>query len=179
MRPVLVLLIVLVMAVPLGAQEVGPRDSADGEASGKIESLVIEAPEAPQSELDGRPRHEFSLNLEAALAEQAPALDPGQELLQVPEHEYTVALWNAPMGRLRYEAAAMHATLGRDGLVHGGHMLGWGMATTALGDGRHDGLQLLFDGGRWSDLSRRERLQVGFDIALGAGILAAFIDGLD
>jgi len=52
------------------------------------------------------------------------------------ESEFRLALWNSPMGRLYYARAEAEAMLGREGLVHGGHSLGVGVATTAIATAR-------------------------------------------
>ena len=71
------------------------------------------------------------------------------------------------------------AMLGRGGLVHGGHMLGIGLATTAIGDAPRSGIGLLMHTGSWVELSPKERFRSGFDIALSAGILYAIMQGIN
>jgi len=87
--------------------------------------------------------------------------------------EFRLALWNSPMGRLYYARAEAEAMLGREGLVHGGHSLGVGVATTAIGDGS-SGLGFLLGGGSWSELPPGEK----FAAAAEASILAAILYGL-
>jgi hypothetical protein len=87
--------------------------------------------------------------------------------------EYRLALWNSPMGRLYYSRAEAEAMLGREGLVHGGHTLGAGMATTAVGDTK-SGLGFLLGGGSWSELPPSEK----FAAAAEASIVAAILYGL-
>lgn len=89
------------------------------------------------------------------------------------ESEFRLALWNSPMGRLYYARAEAEAMLGREGLVHGGHSLGVGVATTAIGDGS-SGLGFLLGGGSWSELPPGEK----FAAAAEASILAAILYGL-
>ena len=88
--------------------------------------------------------------------------------------EFRLALWNSPMGRLYYARAEAEAMLGREGLVHGGHSLGVGIATTAIGDYSSSSLGFLADGGKWSQLTAGEK----FAAAAEASILAAILYGL-
>lgn len=88
------------------------------------------------------------------------------------ESEFRIALWNSPMGRLYYGRAEAEAMLGREGLVHGGHSLGVGVATTALGDTSSFGF--LAKGGSWSQLTTSEK----FTVAAEASFLAAILYGL-
>ena len=88
--------------------------------------------------------------------------------------EFRLALWNSPMGRLYYARAEAEAMLGREGLVHGGHSLGVGVATTAIGDHSSSSLRFLADGGSWSQLTASEK----FAAAAEASFLAAILYGL-
>jgi hypothetical protein len=77
--------------------------------------------------------------------------------------------------------ASEQAMLGREGLVNGEHMLGLGLATTALGDGSHGGgINLLTDGrASWAELNAGEKLQIGLEASVAAGILYAIFGGLN
>jgi hypothetical protein len=90
------------------------------------------------------------------------------------ESEYRLALWNSPMGRLYYGRAEAEAMLGREGLVHGGHSLGVGMATFAVGDTPSTTLGFLVDGTKWTELSTAEK----FTVAAEASFVAAILYGL-
>jgi len=90
------------------------------------------------------------------------------------ESEYRLALWNSPMGRLYYDRAEAEAMLGREGLVHGGHSLGVGMATFAVGDTPSTTLGFLVDGTKWTELSTAEK----FTVAAEASFVAAILYGL-
>jgi hypothetical protein len=90
------------------------------------------------------------------------------------ESEFRLALWNSPMGRLYYGRAEAEAMLGREGLVHGGHSLGVGVATTALGDTSASSFGFLAKGGSWSQLTTSEK----FAAAAEASFLAAIVYGL-
>ena len=87
--------------------------------------------------------------------------------------EFTLALWNAPMGRLYYSRAEAEAMLGREGLVHGGRMTGFGLATTAIGDGSRSGLSFLASGGSWSELTLGEKFAAGAEASFVAAFLYA------
>jgi hypothetical protein len=88
--------------------------------------------------------------------------------------EFRLALWNSPMGRLYYARAEAEAMLGREGLVHGGHSLGVGMATFAVGDTPSTTLGFLVDGTKWTELSTAEK----FTVAAEASFVAAILYGL-
>jgi hypothetical protein len=90
------------------------------------------------------------------------------------ESEFRLALWNSPMGRLYYGRAEAEAMLGREGLVHGGHSLGIGVATTAIGDTSATSFGFLAQGGSWSQLTASEK----FAAAAEASFLAAILYGL-
>jgi hypothetical protein len=64
--------------------------------------------------------------------------------------------------------------LGREGLVHGGHSLGVGMATFAVGDTPSTTLGFLVDGTKWTELSTAEK----FTVAAEASFVAAILYGL-
>ena len=90
------------------------------------------------------------------------------------ESEFRLALWNSPMGRLYYGRAEAEAMLGREGLVHGGHSLGAGMGTIAVGDTPSTTLGFLVDGTKWTELSTAEK----FTVAAEASFVAAILYGL-
>ena len=77
------------------------------------------------------------LELEVA-AESREALVYRSALTPKSPREFTLALWNAPMGRLYYSRAEAEAMLGREGLVHGGRIEG-GDLLRDLGVGRGAG----------------------------------------
>jgi hypothetical protein len=93
--------------------------------------------------------------------------------------EFTLALWNAPMGRLYYSRAEAEAMLGREGLVHGGRMVGLGMAPTSLGDGSQSSLSLLASGRSWSELTLGEKFAAGAEASFVAAILYALASAAD
>ncbi len=93
--------------------------------------------------------------------------------------EFTLALWNAPMGRLYYSRAEAEAMLGREGLVHGGRMTGFGMATTAIGDGSQSSLSFLASGGSWSELTLGEKFAAGAEMSFVAAFLYALVSFAD
>ena len=95
------------------------------------------------------------------------------------EREYRAIFWSDPMARMRYAMAAEQAMLGREGLVHGGHMVGIGLGNAVIGDGSRSGMGMLLDGRAWSEMTGAERARAGFDVALTAGILWALLDGLN
>ncbi len=134
-----------------------------------------------------------ALSLDALAAASEPAVLPAPDGLEVEladdsrealvyraamtptsESEFRLALWNSPMGRLYYARAEAEAMLGREGLVHGGHSLGVGLSTTAVGDYSSSSLGFLADGGEWSQLTASEK----FAAAAEASILAAILYGL-
>ena len=90
------------------------------------------------------------------------------------EAEFRLAMWNSPMGRLYYGRAEAEAMLGREGLVHGGHSLGVGMTTFAVGDTPSTTLGFLVDGTKWTELSTTEK----FTVAAEASFVAAILYGL-
>lgn len=145
----------------------------------------------------------FSLGLEGlsldapAAAGEAAALPEGDDLtLEVTDHsrdalvfratftpssesEFRLALWNSPMGRLYYGRAEAEAMLGREGLVHGGHSLGAGMGTTAIGDTPSATLGFLVDGTKWTELSTAEKFTVAAEASFVAAILYGLVEMAD
>jgi len=95
------------------------------------------------------------------------------------ESEFRLALWNSPMGRLYYGRAEAEAMLGREGLVHGGHSLGVGLATTAVGDGSSSSLGFLADGGKWSQLTAGEKFAAAAEASFVAAILYGLVEMAD
>lgn len=95
------------------------------------------------------------------------------------EREFRLALWNSPMGRLYYDRAEAEAMLGREGLVHGGHSLGVGMATFAVGDTPSTTLGFLVDGGSWSQLTASEKFAVAAEASFVAAILYGLVELAD
>ena len=85
--------------------------------------------------------------------------------------ERTLALWNSDLGRVRWALAEQEAMLGRQGLVHGGRMVGLGLATSAVGDGDPGGLALALGRGNWAEMNANQKLQAGVE----ASFLAALI----
>ena len=88
--------------------------------------------------------------------------------------EFSLALWNAPMGRLYYSRAEAEAMLGREGLVNGGRMVGLGLGTTTIGDQSKSSLGFLASGGSWSELTLGQKFAAGAE----ASFLAAILYGL-
>ena len=93
--------------------------------------------------------------------------------------EFRLALWNSPMGRLYYARAEAEAMLGREGLVHGGHSLGVGVATTAIGDSSSSTLGFLADGGEWSQLTTSEKFAAAAEASFVAAILYGLVELAD
>jgi hypothetical protein len=95
------------------------------------------------------------------------------------DSEFRLALWNSPMGRLYYGRAEAEAMLGREGLVHGGHSLGVGLATTAIGDYSSSSLGFLAKGGSWSQLTASERFAAAAEASFVAAILYGLVEMAD
>lgn len=95
------------------------------------------------------------------------------------EAEFRLAMWNSPMGRLYYDRAEAEAMLGREGLVHGGHSLGVGMAATAIGDASSSSLGFLIDGGEWSELTASEKFAAAAEASFVAAILYGLVELAD
>jgi len=93
--------------------------------------------------------------------------------------EFRLALWDSPMGRLYFSHAEAEAMLGREGLVHGGRMMGLGMGTTALGDQSSSALGFLARGGNWSELTLGEKFAAGAEASFVAAILYALVEYAD
>lgn len=85
--------------------------------------------------------------------------------------ERALALWDSDLGRVRWALAEQEAMLGRQGLVHGGRMVGLGLATTTLGDGDPNALALALGRGNWAEMNANQKLRAGVE----ASILAALI----
>lgn len=171
MRIAALLLAVALTAVPGVAQEVETAESVAA-AAAEPATEVAETP-SPQR---------FSLDLELAFEnddDRDGVFDAASVLRIRSEREYRALLWSDPLARVRYNMAAEQAMLGREGLVHGGHMVGIGLGNAVIGDGSRSGVGLLLDGRAWGEMTGAERAQAGFDLALTAGILWALIDGLN
>ena len=95
------------------------------------------------------------------------------------EAEFRLAMWNSPMGRLYYGRAEAEAMLGREGLVHGGHSLGIGVATTAIGDASSSSLGFLLEGGEWSKLTATEKFAAAAQASFVAAILYGRVEMAD
>lgn len=140
MRRAAYLLIALVIAVPVTAEEgftLGLEATAitdEAEIAPQKKSVSLQPPARPSAHDD------YALVYRTALK---PASDK----------EFTLALWDAPLGRTLYAVAADQAMLGREGLVGGGRMVGLGMSSSALGDGTGGSLGRLMSGARWYELS--------------------------
>jgi hypothetical protein len=94
-------------------------------------------------------------------------------------NEFRLALWASPMGRLHYGRAEAEAMLGREGLVHGGRMIGLGMGTATLGDQSSSSLGFLVRGGSWSELTLGEKFAAGAEASFLAAILYALAEYAD
>ncbi len=93
--------------------------------------------------------------------------------------EFSLALWNAPMGRLYYSRAEAEAMLGREGLVNGGRMVGLGLGTTAIGDQSKSTLGFLASGGSWSELTLGQKFAAGAEASFLAAIIYALVGYAD
>jgi len=83
------------------------------------------------------------------------------------------------MGRLYYSRAEAEAMLGREGLVHGGRMMGLGMGTSTLGDQGNSSLGFLAHGGNWSELTLGEKFAAGAEASFLAAIIYALASYAD
>ena len=117
----------------------------------------------------------FVLGLELVLPPVQLPLDLRQgepPSLVAADRELRIALWESPLGRVSYALGAEQAMLGREGLVHGGHMLGAGMTLQALGGApATEGLMLPSKERPWREFSTREKIET---VAYG-GVLAAIV----
>jgi len=168
------LLAVTLVAVALTAQAQEPDRLQDvhGPTAPEVAAAL------PDPTPEPAPPQRFSLDLELSLEAPQGSFDPTPFLQVGSEREYRAMLWSDPLARARYSLAAEQAMLGREGLVHGGFTVGAGLGNAVLGDASAGGAQLLLNGTRWSELSGRERVQVGFQVAVSAGILWALANGL-
>lgn len=159
MRTVFLSILVLVAALPAAAQD---RFSLGLDTLPLDEPLVVipKAGDPGGLELDMADDRREDLVYRSALTPRS-------------NKEFTLALWNAPMGRLYYSRAEAEAMLGREGLVHGGRMTGLGLATTAVGDGSQSGLSFLASGGSWSELTLGEKFAAGAEASFVAAFLYA------
>ena len=172
MRTVTLATALVLAALPCIAQEPEEPPSVEGQEA--IATAVEEG--EPQSE--GTTERRFTLDLESAFEGQGGVLDPAEVLRIDSDREYRAMMWQDPMVRARYNMMAETSMLGRGGLVHGGRMVGVGLAPTVIGDFRHSGTQFRLDGNSWSELSRREKIETGFQVTVGTGILLAIFGGL-
>ncbi len=165
MRSVILAALIIIAALPAAAQD---RFTLD------LDTLPLVQPtiEIPKAVPDG--------NLDLHLTDdQRYALVYRTALTPKNSKEFTLALWNAPMGRLFYSRAEVEAMLGREGLVHGGRMTGLGLATTAVGDGSQSSLSFLASGGTWSELTLGEKFAAGAQASFVAAILYALVSYAD
>ena len=165
MRSVFFAALIIVAALPATAQD---RFSLGLDTLPLDEPAVLgaEGGDPADLELDLAEERREALVYRTALTPRSP-------------REFTLSLWNAPMGRLYYSRAEAEAMLGREGLVHGGRMVGLGMAPTAIGDGSHSSLSFLASGGSWSELTLGEKFAAGAEASFVAAILYALASGLD
>ncbi|HSN56031.1 MAG TPA: hypothetical protein VLT32_15260 [Candidatus Sulfomarinibacteraceae bacterium] len=157
MRNLVVVLLTL-MALPVAAGEGFELGLAEMDFSARDETDV--APLVAgigTDDVDGADRSE-RLVYRAAMTPRDPS-------------ERTLALWDSDLGRVRWALAEQEAMLGRQGLVHGGRMVGLGLATTTLGDGDPNALALALGRGNWAEMNANQKLQAGVE----ASILAALI----
>ncbi|GEM_PF-4200457 len=162
----LVLLPALLAACPgtvRGAEPAGPVASV-------VRPGVTVTPQDPPRRLD--------LHLDDLHLEQSTSFEPRFVIDLDWEREMRLSLWNDPQGRVAYNLAAELSMVGRTGLVHGGHMLGVGLGTTAIGDGRSPVMRLMHRERSWRELSGMEKIQVGTEVAVGLGILWAILQAL-
>ncbi len=163
MRIASLFIIFLTLAMPATAQE--------GFTLG-LENLALPVDEPSQS---GRIETGAAGDLEVKVEEHSrEALVYRSALTPRSPKEFTLAMWDAPMARLYYSRAEAEAMLGREGLVHGGRMMGFGMATSAIGDQSQSSLGFLASGGSWSELTLGEKFAAGAE----ASFLAAILYGL-
>ncbi len=131
------------------------------------------AQEAPVAAASSRAPQVLPLHLEAMdlRLEHHATFEPREILDPRYEREMRLALWNDPQGRLAWNLAAELSMTGRTGLVHGGHMLGVGLGTTPLGDGRPPADRLHHGEHSWKERSGMERFQAGARAAMATGFL--------
>jgi hypothetical protein len=168
----LVMLITILLTMTVSAQETAVEP-------GRETTTAVTTDEAAVLTLQDTQQQGFSLHLESISLTEPQSFAPLGPISLASEREFRAALWDSPLGRVHYHLASEQAMLGREGLVHGGHMLGLGMATTAIGDAPTSGIGLMVHGTPWSQLSTSQRVRSGFDIAISAGILYAIVQGID
>ena len=118
-----------------------------------------------RGDVDGTDRSE-SLVYRAAMTPRDPS-------------ERTLALWNSELGRVHWALASEQAMLGRQGLVHGGRMVGLGLATTAVGDDSPGGLALALGRGRWAEMNANQKLQTGVEASIVFALLYFMVANAD
>jgi hypothetical protein len=123
---------------------------------------------APDLEADGGSAGERSESLvyRAAMTPRDPS-------------ERTLALWNSDLGRVHWALASEQAMLGREGLVHGGRMVGLGLATTAVGDGNPSGLAFALGRGKWAEMNANQKLQTGVEASIVFALLYFMLANAD
>lgn len=167
-----VLAVVLLLALPAAAQhstDGTPEESTpggDGASSRTIE----------HADRGEHPR--FHLDWESELHGELTVFDPDTLFPAPTSRELRLALWHSPMGRLHYDMTAAEAMLGRDGLVRGGRMLGVGLGSTAFGYQPSSPTERWLSGTRWNQLSRQEKIQIGVEATVAAGVLWAVLSNL-
>jgi len=167
MRAAALFVIVLVLAVPAAAQEgftLGLADMPLPVEAQTVEPTVDASPGGIDLDIADTTREELVY---------WSAITPRTE------KEFTLALWNAPMGRLYYSRAEAESMLGREGLVHGGRMVGLGLATGTIGDQGQSTLGFLAHGGTWSELTLGEKFAAGAEASFLAAILYALASYAD
>ena len=126
----------------------------------------------------GNPPARFELHLDDLRLEDHTTFEPVVMLDPGWDREMRLSLWSDPQVRVAYALTAELSMVGRTGLVHGGHMLGLGLGTTAIGDQSSPTARLLNGERSWKELSSMEKFQVGADTAIALGFLWALLQAL-
>ncbi len=164
--PQIVLLPALLATLPATVQSADPA----GPVASVVQPGVAAIPQDPPRRLE--------LHLNDLHLERSTSFEPRFVIDLDWEREMRLSLWNDPLGRVAYNLAAELSMVGRTGLVHGGHMVGVGLGTTALGDGRSPAMRLMHRERSWKELSGMEKIQVGTEAVVGLGILWAILQAL-
>jgi len=154
----IVFLLMAAIAIPAAADDGFSLGLAEMDFSGATEPETVGLVADLEAGGDSAGDHDESLVYETALTPRDPA-------------ERTLALWDSDLGRVHWALASEQAMLGREGLVHGGHMVGLGLATTAIGDGNPGGLAMALGRGKWAEMNANQKIQAGVEASLLAALI--------
>jgi hypothetical protein len=104
--------------------------------------------------------------------EDAESVPEALRVMERYDQEFRLALWEAPLGRVTYDIASLQATLGREGIVGGEHMLGMGTTMSVFGAPPAEG-GMIFPSREhpWREFSTAEKVRT---VAYGS-LLAALL----